>query len=64
MTAWNGVAVPARIPTAACRCETLLGWYRVSRHAFFASGPTELIIFNASVDEHRLVGRLCGMWKF
>ena len=34
MAARNGVAVPARIPAAACRCETLFGWYWVSRHTF------------------------------
>jgi hypothetical protein len=30
---------------------------------FFASDPTELVIFNAFVDERRLVGRLRGILK-
>jgi hypothetical protein len=39
MAARNGVAVPARIPTAACRCETFLDWYWVSCHAFLPLVP-------------------------
>ena len=36
------------------------------RHCWVGTGlhVTDLVIFNASVNERRLVGRLCGMLRF